>query len=576
MEDKINSMLSVTPIKEGNKDFIDNYKEIIEKVEKDPNYARWYETFQNNEKLIGSLNESLLNFVYMDEHIPGEVQDSEYAYINNQFQIPLQSRLLRNAGKTEGARLIKNTRRLQFTEYARASTELSMSGLALRFADRDYKPSAIEKANLKEFNYKFCKQFFFPPFERKANFIKFLGVAYEDFFDLDDITFEIRRSVSGVPLGFHLTDPTIVHHVIPKKTEQGPNGYDNWMVDNMDMETQEFKPSQKTILDNMREDKIRYVMIKDNKRIAKFTERMIIKSHFFRTSAYHESRRGSSIVEQGIRALSGIMKAITYNSANFDNNRTPAGVFTFQGGIINRVAAEQFKKVLYAYLSGAQNRWRLPVLGLPEKGDAKFIPFNENSRDMEFHLWITLLFTILCQLSGTNPEEISMSSQQSAMAGKKLFDEKPDGILQVSKDKGLHTFLRYFEGLVNQSDVLKEMTNYRIEAYFRGLEVEDERIKIDVLNSKLKSSASYNDIIEAEGGEAQSLNIGGFNVYDIKGPEAPMVTKAIDHKMQMEKEELALRKQEMEAQNQEAANVENQGGGEGDMELVKKYGSPNA
>ena len=559
--------LTVTPLEEVGSDFLEKYKDTIEKVNEDPNYAKWYETFKTNEKVIGSLNQSLLDFVFMDEHIPGEIQGSEYAYFDTRYQVPLGSTLLRNAGKTEGARLIKNRRRLQFTEFSRPSFDSKISGLSIVFEDEDYKPTGIEKANLKEFTLKFVDKFFFPPFERKADFAKWLGVCYEDFFDLDDITCEIRRTLNGVPLGFHISDPNLIFHVLPKK---GPK-YDNWMIGQTNPETQEFKPDQKLILQHMSESDIKYVMMKNNKRMAKFTDSRLFKSHFFRSSNYKEAYRGFSIVEQGIRMLMGIMKSLTFNSANFDNNRTPQGVFAFQGGIANRIATEQFKKVLYAYLSGAQNRHRLPVLGLPESGDAKFIPFNVNSREMEFHLWITLLFTILCQLSGTNPEEISMSSQQAAMTGKKLFDEKPDGILRVSRDNGLNTFLRYIESLINKSKVLQEMTGYNVKCKFNGLEQEDERVKIEVLNSKLASSASYNDVIEAEGGEKQQLIYGDLNIYDIKGVNSPMVGKVIDAKIEQSRSEIEMRKQQME---QAAQQTQQMGGTDEDVEMAKKHGMP--
>ena len=110
MDEKPN--LTVTPLEEVGSDFLEKYKDTIEKVNEDPNYAKWYETFKTNEKLIGSLNQSLLDFVFMDEHIPGEIQGSEYAYFDTRYQVPLGNNILRNAGKTEGARLIKNRRRL--------------------------------------------------------------------------------------------------------------------------------------------------------------------------------------------------------------------------------------------------------------------------------------------------------------------------------------------------------------------------------------------------------------------------------------------------------------------------------
>jgi len=533
-------------------DFVEKNKDALEKLDKNKEFMNWCEAITDNDRVNANANEYLFKLLAADEYIPGEMNDQDYVYLDNRYQRPMSSRMLRNAGKTEPARLIKNRRSLQFTEYGKVSLEQKESGLTIQFEDPEYKPTLLEKQTLKEFTFKFVNNFFFPPFTDKPNLTKFLSSAFQDWFDLDDITFEIRRSGSGMPLGFHLTDPTIVFHVLPDK-----NNYPRWDQDPYNLTA----PPAKAI---------KYLIEKNGKRLAAFTDDRMMKSHFFVSSDFKEAYRGFSIMEQGIRMVLNIVNSIAHNSANFSNNRSPRGVFAFQGGQNNRVQLEQFKKLLYSYLSGASNQYRIPVLGLPEKGSAQFIPFNMTSREMEFHLWMTLLMTILCQLSGTNPEEISMASNESAMTGKKLFDQAPDGILQVSRDTGLNTFLRYFEQLINDTNVLKQMTGLNVIAKFNGLIVEDEKVKVEVIRAKLSTTASLNELITADGGKEQRLMYGDYNIYDIKGIDNPQVFSTIQANVQQEIQE--KQQQEQLQQQAQQSNQPNNNISPEDQQLVNKYG----
>lgn len=468
--------------------FVNDNKAVLEKLDSDKDFKNWWETFGEPQQRINQMvTDDFLRLLMQDEFLPGERLDKDHSYIDTKYASPLGTRLLRMAGKSVAARLIKNTRALQFTEFAKPSFETRCPGMTLKFANPDYQATPVEKQALKELTYRFTDKFFFPLGNTKPSLVKFLGASYNDFLDVDDISIEIRRSMTGKPLGFHLADPEYIHHVIPKNDK-----YDRW--DQYEDNVYNKRRAKPTVTDD-----IRYLFIKNEKKLAAFSEKMMMKNHFFVSSEFTRAKRGYSIVEQGIQMITNIMNSITYNSSNFSNNRTPMGMVTLSGGDVNRVYLEQMKKILYSYLSGAHNRWRIPILGLGENGKGEFVNFNSNSKDMEFHLWMTLLFTILCQLSGTNPEEVSMSSHESAMTGKKLFDESPDGVLKISRDKGLNTYLRYFESIVNESGVLKEMSKMNIVCEFNGLKVEDTKTKIEIEKQELTSVKSYNDILREQG-----------------------------------------------------------------------------
>lgn len=546
MDDKIES-IDPNPILEN---FLSENKDMLTDLEKNREFLDLFKFWNNDKKIHESLTQSFVSNVLYDETLPAEEYAGENSFLNNELMVPINYKMLRNAGRTEAARLIKNTRRLNFTEYSRPSFNKKQPGLTLSFKDDEYKPSVMEKQELKELTIKLIDNFFFVSSQIEPDFNSFLGVCYEDFFDIDDITFEIRRSKLGMPLGFHIVDPILIHHIIPRN-----RGYQRW-------DMQQPKQPRGLLLND--DDGYRYMFIKNGRRLAKYKSSRMSKSHFFVSSNWIEFYRGYSIVEQGIRMLMNIVKSLTYNSSNFDNNRTPMGMLAFTGGQVNRITVESFKRILYAYLSGAANRYRLPVIGLPERGDAKFIPFNSNSKEMEYHMWITLLFTIFCQLSGTNPEEVSMSSHEATMTGKKLFDQRPDGIIQVSRDKGLNTFLRYIAGIINKTGILKQITGYDLIAKFNGLEVEDETVKINVQKQQLTTTHSYNDIMKENGQEPQTMMYGDMNIYDVKGVESAVVQKVIDAKIAEQAKKLEMQ----QAQEQQESMSE------GDQQLTEKFGEP--
>jgi len=550
---------------------VNNNQPLLSALEKDSDFNQAYNSIEQNNKLMTSLNQDLMAMLFKDEYVPGEQSDDEFAYIDSIFQRPVSSRMLRAAGKTEPARLIKNTRILQLREFGKPSFEDNQPGVYFCAATPGYHFTKEEKARIDHFLPIFIDKFFYPAFAKRPNFGEWLGVAYCDFFDLDDITNEVRRRADNIPLGFQIVDPTLIKTVIPKN----PSTLDRWDVVDDKRTYQQIDGMSTLFRSNelkQKKSEIEYLLVKNGVRLGAYSGDRMVKSHFFTSSNYLDAYRGFSIVEQGIRMLLNIMNTITYNASNFNNNRTPQGVFVMEGAFTNRMMTEQFKKVLYAYLSGANNRHRLPVLGLPDNGDAKFIPFSMGSKEMEFHLWVTLLFSILCQLSGTNPEEISMSSHESAMTGKKLFDQSPDGVLQISRDKGLNNFLYYIEDIINKSNVLKEITGLNICMKFRGLQAKDIKADNDNINSRLTVSASLNDIIKERGGNEEFLPYGDYNIYDIKGINNPNIFAALQEQLSEKKAVQQMRQQEIQNQTDALNNTDGQQQDITDDELKQKYG----
>lgn len=546
-------------------------------------------------KVQESLNRDMMSLLMANETTMGEMSDQEYSYLDPLAQLPMPYPYLRSAGRTEGARLIKNNRILDLKKFGRPSFNQEEAGLDFKFEDPDYIPTQQEKEYLKHLKIQLCNKFFFKVGATPSciGLGTWLGLAYQDWFDVDDITFEIRRAGDGTPLGLHLMDPMLIKHVLPRMETKGASPHVRWDVfDSLDSldKIKAVNPKQgfsKNQLDDS-EELYTFLFYKDNKRLAKYKSYKMCKAHFFQTTDYRYGYRGSSVVEQGLRMITNISNSIMYNASNFDNNRTPSGVLAFQGGFTNRLMLQSYRTMLYSYLQNSNNRHKVPMFGLPQGGDMKWIPFGSSNKDMEYNLFITLLFTILSKLSGTSPEEVGLSSYENAMRGSQPFDKSPDGVLKISKDKGMNSFLYHVEDTLNSTGVFQQISKMRIIVRFNGLIVEDKQAKINWDNSRLMVDSSLNDMLKEKGEEPAVLKYGDVNVYDVKAPNNPLVMQAIAANVQQEQAEKQQKQQAIQ-QQQDALNQAGQQAGGGqpgeqpgqegqqapeDQNLVQQYGQP--
>lgn len=517
-------------------------RNFFEEMEADPAFKKSFQNFEKSQKEKGLsdleiVQAQIMNLMLNDDtYFQGA---GKYSYFDDDMF--RSSDLLRKAGQTEAPRLIKNHRRLQLSQFGRIA-EKDKQGIKIVHKDSEYKPAEKELKNMKKWTDIIANQFFFMPGETKPNLGRFLGAAYEDFFDLDKIAIFIRRTKDGKrPLGMILTDAALIKTIVPRT-------YNPMRWDSDELEAIE-KDAGLQKIDEFYQDEYRYILINQRRtRIAKFTERAMIVSHFFKRSATDDLFKGNSIIEQAVKTVTSIMNSIELNASRMTNNRVPAGIIALQGGAnVNQMQVEKFKRLLWAQTMGAENRWRVPIIALPEKNQVQWLPFHDNNKDMEFFNWMSLLFTILCRLSGTDPEELSLASNKGAIEGKgALFQQGQEGLNRRSRDTGLRTFLDYIAEIINDSGVLKELIGHADWIVkFSGLDVRDER-ESEELNSKmLTTHASLNDILSQEGKKPYKMEFGDINLYDVPGILSQNVFQALQMKIQ---EQQMQEQQEQQAQ----------------------------
>lgn len=547
--------------------------EVLEAVQNDPFFLK--RSLEQTE--ASQINLELSQEIYA---ILTEMEGNYYSssgndkYLDWDTNNSIPYKVLRRLGETEPARLIKNKRRYDFTQYARIPREDGVErGFRLKFKNINYKPDKYEKTMLEEWEQKVVDKFFFPANEFYPNLSKFLGNAYEDYFDYDDITLEIRRNALRRPIAIHLADPRMFKPIIPDRGQIKTATFNDMKEDIFLEPDDEFMKYAMNIGDeNARKDKPAYLLIHEGRRIMGVNRKLVRKHHFFTRSDFRKAGRGFSICEQGMSIATHIINSLKMNASNFTNNRMPKGFIHFSGGV-GTLQLEKLKKLLYAHMSGT-NPNRVPMISTNgEKGnDAKWVGIGGTSRDMEYHIWISLLFSIWCQLSGTDPRELSLGTHADAVGKKSLFEESSDGIIKESKDLGAKTFLLHIADSLNVPDettgknLFQELTGMDLECEFFGFEMQDKKLKQDILKAKLETDLSVNEILAANDQEPETLEFGGVNIYDIKAVGHPIIQQVL--------QALNQQKQQEDMMNQQNAQQTQTPEGEmtpDDKALIDKY-----
>ncbi len=534
-------------------------RNFVGEMESDPSFRKAYGDFNRKAVQLGLSDQEILQAELISLLVGEDVLQEEtggYRHLNEDGLISYG--LLRAGGKTEAPRLIKNHRRWQLSEFASISTKDSPEGLKVYSLKEDV--SDLERYYMDRLERLLVSRFFFVWGYTKANLGATLGAAYEDFFDFDKVAFLIRRSRAGKPLGMILFDPTEVRRVIPE--EKGKPKYERW-----DDEVEEVIDARRLGYGKFAryKDDIRYIWRPKHSggRFFKMSERYMIVSSFFRTTERTKLLRGTGIIEQATRCVSSIVDAFTLNASRMTNNRSPMGILVLQGGQQNRIALETFKKLLWAQTMGPQNRWRIPVMALPEKNQAQWLAFHQSSKDMEFFQWASLLFTIICELSGTPPEAISLASNREVMTGKHMYEESTTGAIRKSKDMGLRNFLSYFATIVNDTEIIAELTGNR-DWYvgFAGIDVKDDKEKAALREGELRTFKSLNDILKEEGlEEYDELRIGDINIFDIPAIANTVVQQVVNMKIQEEQQKAMMEQQQAAMEAQGTAGTEGEEAG---------------
>jgi hypothetical protein len=311
------------------------------------------------------------------------------------------------------------------------------------------------------------KQDLYKGIDRQDNFDMFMRKLVRDTLTLDATCFEIQRRVNGKPFAVWPIDAATIKFASEEVEFNPVTG------------KQKVKPLSYT-----------------NGLPVKYVQELIhgrVVAQYNRDEMVYDvmnPRTDMDIFGYGLSPLEILMETVTailfgeqYNMKYFTQNAIPQGVLNIAGKYTPE-AMEAFKRAWIAQVSGVANAWRVPVMAIDEKGGGvNFVPFKQNNKDMEFHLWIEYLIQTACAIFCIDPSEVGYLIKGGGSAP--LMEHSGKVKLDFSKDKGLWPLMKFYQHLINKHIVQRLYTDLYFE--WVGADAMPEADKIDITSKKIQA-----------------------------------------------------------------------------------------
>lgn len=158
---------------------------------------------------------------------------------------------------------------------------------------------------------------------------------------------------------------------------------------------------------------------------------------------------GFSEVERVVETVTQHLFAEQWNARFFDQGSIPQGILSITGNV-SQETLEAFKRNWLVQVSGVQNAWRVPVIGVPEGRGVQWVPFHQTQRDMEFHEWMRYLINVICSVFQCDPTEIGFESYRGGGGDQTIFEARGEYKLTASQDKGLYPLMQWLAEIINE------------------------------------------------------------------------------------------------------------------------------
>lgn len=176
---------------------------------------------------------------------------------------------------------------------------------------------------------------------------------------------------------------------------------------------------------------------------------------------------GYSELERAFNAITIWIWSREYNAMRFHKDSLPRGVMTILGQL-NEGQFQAFQLHWKQMMQGLSNRWSIPILrGLPGAGSSViWTPFDQSSREMEYHQFMFAVALWMHAIFGIHPEETGYEALSPFRPP--LSEASPESKLKYGQDTGLGPLLRWLQGFINREIVWKLFPNRRYSFVWVG------------------------------------------------------------------------------------------------------------
>ena len=201
---------------------------------------------------------------------------------------------------------------------------------------------------------------------------------------------------------------------------------------------------------------------------------------------------GISELEDMVSIVTWMLFGMQYNGNFFSQGSNPKGFFSIKGKS-SPSTLNDFKQMWRNTITGVHNSHKVPVISGEE---VNWIEMQTSNKDMEFNQWLEFLIVVGCSIFRIDPTECGFNLQ----SGSKVFGQ--DGQkerLKHSQQKGLTPILKLQQRMFTKYIVERLDPNF--EFYYTGLEIEDQKMAVDIDKTKVEIGAmSLEDVFKKHSG----------------------------------------------------------------------------
>ena len=193
---------------------------------------------------------------------------------------------------------------------------------------------------------------------------------------------------------------------------------------------------------------------------------------------------GRSELEAMIGLVTGILFGLQFNMSAFSNNSIPKGVLSLIGNYDSETL-EDFRRRWAAQVMGIGNAHRLPIFAMDDGKGFQWTAMHSNSRDMEYHQWLTFLIAAACAVYQMHPSELGFpeySGGQKSMIDSEPFKTKVD----FSTSKGLAPLMQWLADEINHHVIEQTWPDFRLA--WSGINLEEEEKKLQLRKTKIDAA----------------------------------------------------------------------------------------
>jgi len=351
---------------------------------------------------------------------------------------------------------IIQTRTNQIAEFATEVADDNI-GFEIQLKDKHRAPTESEYQQMLQLR-EFMKNCGSQPVDFELTFEGFLRQIVRDSLIYDQCNFEVIRNKKGEIVAFAPVDAATIRRNAMTKQEQ--------------------------VKGRREPDGIHYIQVLNNKIVSEYTAKDLCFGIRRPRTALDLNGYGFPELEEVYQSLQNLFNAETYNSANFTNGISAAGLVAVKSKM-NAKIFRAFRREFYSMLTGVNNSKRTPLIQLdPEANETiEAINLSKTNSEMEYQDWVNYLMKVVCAIFQIDPAEIGFVFGSEGQSSS-VFGTDPATRVLMGREKGLRPLVRSVEGWLNKW-IINEI-NPAFEIKFIGLDSLSTKEKMLIKDSQLK------------------------------------------------------------------------------------------